>query len=71
MPADMVVAGYVKAGFWVSSTSNDMDIYASSRVIDDHGREVNYAGPPDPRDPPAVYPLGIGFLKVSHRNCVV
>ena len=68
MPSDMVVAGYMKAGFWVSSTSSDMDIYASLRVIDDHDREVNYAGPPDPRDATAVYPLGIGFLKVSHRK---
>ena len=68
MPNDTVLAGYMTLGLWVSSTSTDMDVYASVRVIDENGREVNFGGPPDLRHPTNVYPIGIGDLKVSHRK---
>lgn len=68
MPEDMVLAGYMKLGLWVSSTSSDMDINASVRVIDDQNREVEYSGPPDLTDSTNVYPVGLGWLKVSHRK---
>lgn len=73
MQEDMVLAGYMKLGLWVSSTSSDMDIYASVRVIDDGNHEVNYTGPTASEDSlktpsSGVTPLGIGWLKVSHRK---
>ncbi len=61
---DMTIAGYGKVVAWVSSTSADMDLYASVRVIDENGKEVQYALAPERRD----YPLGKGALKVSHRT---
>ena len=65
---DMVLAGYFKLGLWVSSSSSDMDIDAAVRVIDSNNREVDYAGPPDLTDAANVYPLSLGWLKVSHRK---
>ncbi len=34
VPEDMVLVGYMKAGLWVASTSSDMDVFISLRVID-------------------------------------
>jgi putative CocE/NonD family hydrolase len=68
MTDDIVLAGYMKAGLWVSSTSSDMDMYISVRVIDGQNREVDFSGPPDLKDPTNVYPVGMGWLKVSHRK---
>ena len=61
---DMTIAGYGKVVAYVSSTSADMDLYASVRVLDENGKEVQYALAPQRRD----YPLGKGALKVSHRT---
>ena len=41
MTEDMVLVGYMKAGLWVSSTSSDMDVYVSLRVLDEHDREIS------------------------------
>lgn len=68
VPEDLVLAGYMKLGLWVSSTSKDMDLYASVRVMDDKDQEVNYAGPPWWAEPTYVSPVGWGMLKVSHRK---
>ena len=68
MSEDMVLAGFMKLGLWVSSTSSDMDIYASVRVLDENGQEVSYSGAPDLDDLTNIYPVGIGWLKVSHRK---
>ncbi len=65
---DMVLAGYFKLGLWVSSTSSDMDIDAAVRVIDSNNQEVDYTGAPDLTDDANVYPLSLGWLKVSHRK---
>jgi predicted acyl esterase len=67
MPEDMVLAGYMKAGLWVSSTSRDMDVFVSLRVLDDHDREVRYESLVPPIDPTNIHPVGHGLLKVSHR----
>jgi hypothetical protein len=65
---DMVMAGYMKAGLWVSSTSSDMDVFVSLRVIDEQDREIRYETLVHPIDPVHIHPLGHGLLKVSHRK---
>ncbi len=67
MTEDMVLAGYMKAGLWMSSTSSDMDVFVSLRVIDDHDREVRYETVVHPIDPVHPHPVGHGLLKVSRR----
>ena len=68
MPEDMVLAGYMKAGLWVSSTSSDMDVFVSLRVIDEHDREIRYETMVHPIDPVHPHPVGHGLLKVSRRK---
>lgn len=68
MPEDMVLAGYMKAGLWVSSSSADMDVFVSLRVIDEHDREIRYESLVPPVDPRNIHPVGHGLLKVSHRT---
>jgi len=65
---DMVLIGYMKAGLWVSSTSNDMDAFVSLRVIDEEDREIRYESLVPPIDPANIHPVGHGLLKVSHRK---
>ncbi|GAB3109554.1 CocE/NonD family hydrolase [Aestuariicella hydrocarbonica] len=65
---DMVFAGYGKAKLWVSSTSADMDIFLSLRILDEDGKEVDYAGPTTMGMNVPNYPLAKGWLKVSHRK---
>jgi len=68
LPEDMVLVGYMKAGLWVSSTSRDMDVFVSLRVIDDQDREIRYEAAVHPADPINAHPVGHGLLKVSHRK---
>ena len=65
---DMVIAGYMKVGLWVSSTSSDMDVFVSLRVVDEHDREIRYESLVPPIDPGNIHPVGHGLLKVSHRR---
>ena len=67
MTEDLVLAGYMKAGLWVSSTSADMDVFVSLRVLDEHDREIRYESLVPPIDPANIHPVGHGLLKVSHR----
>lgn len=67
LPEEMVLVGYMKAGLWVSSTSSDMDVFVSLRVLDEQDREVRYESVVHPIDPAHVHPVGHGCLKVSHR----
>ena len=67
MAQDMVLAGYMKAGLWVSSTSRDMDVFISLRVIDAQDREIRYETMVHPIDPLHPHPVGHGLLKVSRR----
>ena len=67
MTRDMVLAGYGKLKVWVSSSSNDMDIYVSVRVLDERGNEVDYTGPTTMAFPARIKPVMKGWLKVSHR----
>ena len=65
---DMVLVGYMKVGLWVASTSSDMDVYVSVRVLDEHDREIRYESLVPPIDPANIHPVGHGLLKVSHRK---
>ena len=64
---DLVLVGYMKAGLWVSSTTSDMDVHVSLRVIDEEDREIRYEAVVLPMDPHNIFPVGFGSLKVSHR----
>ena len=65
---DMIFAGYSKASLWVSSTSADMDIYVTVRILDESGAEVDYTGPTTMGLASKSYPLAKGWLKASHRK---
>ncbi|WNV82960.1 CocE/NonD family hydrolase [Umezawaea sp. Da 62-37] len=67
LTTDLTLAGYMKVGLWVSSTSTDMDVFVSLRVIDEHDREIRYESVVLPIDPAHVHPVGHGLLKVSRR----
>ena len=65
---DMAVVGYMKAGLWVSSTSTDLDVFVSLRVIDENDREIRYESLVHPIDPVNPHPVGHGLLKASRRK---
>jgi putative CocE/NonD family hydrolase len=63
MPEDTEVTGPIVLVLWVSSTSSDMDIFATLRNIDPQGNdvfEVGQAGQP--------VPVTKGWLRASHRK---
>jgi predicted acyl esterase len=65
MPENALIAGYLKLVIWVSSTSSDMDIFASVRVMDENNEEIRYGFP----NRYGYYiPVTLGWLKVSHRK---
>ena len=68
MTEDMALVGYMKAGLWVSSTSSDVDVFVSLRVLDEHDREIRYEALVHPIDPVNPHPVGHGMLKVSRRK---
>jgi len=68
LPADAVLAGYGKVGMVVSSTSHDMDIYVSVRVIGEDGHEVDFTGFATSGFGDRPIPLMKGWLKASHRR---
>lgn len=61
---EVEIAGYIKAGLYVSSTTADMEIHMKVRVLDEYDREVIY---PARTSIERGLPLGFGALKVSHR----
>jgi uncharacterized protein len=65
---DAVVAGFGKLRLWVSSTSEDIDLFVSLRVIGEDDQEVDFAGFTTSGFPWRVAPLTKGWLKVSHRK---
>ncbi len=68
MSEDMTLAGYMKVGLWVASTSCDMDIFVSLRVLDENEREIRYESLVLPVDLNHIHPVGHGLLKVSRRR---
>jgi uncharacterized protein len=65
---DMVLAGYLKLGIWVSSTSHDMELHVSVRIMDENDREVQYQVAVFDGTTGRFFPVGFGGLKVSHRK---
>jgi predicted acyl esterase len=63
---DMVLAGYLKLVLWVSSTSNDMQIHASVRAMDEDNVQISYTVGSIMRS--KLFPVAQGALKVSHRK---
>lgn len=61
---DLELAGYIKAGLYVSSTTSDMEIHMKVRVLDENDQEVIY---PARTSMERGLPLGFGAMKVSHR----
>ncbi|WP_373987286.1 CocE/NonD family hydrolase [Duganella sp. BuS-21] len=68
MREDMTLAGYMKVGLWVASTSADMDVFVSLRVLDEQDREIRYESLVLPVDLNHIHPVGHGLLKVSRRK---
>ncbi len=65
---DTLLAGYMKMGAWVSSTSKDMEFHASVRVMDEDDHEVPYPVAMSEASAHKFAPLAWGALKVSHRK---
>ena len=64
MKADTEITGPIVLNLWVSSTSDDMDIFATLRHIDAKGRDVPELGQ---RGEPTEC-LTKGWLRASHRK---
>jgi predicted acyl esterase len=62
----MILAGYLKLVLWVASTTWDMQIHASVRVMDENNVQVSYTVGNLERFKSS--PIGQGALKVSHRK---
>jgi uncharacterized protein len=63
MTQEMEVTGPVAAKLFVSSDTNDADLFLVLRVFDAAGKEVVFIGSNDPRTP-----VGLGWLRASHRK---
>jgi len=63
MAEDMEVTGPLAASFWVSSTSEDMDLFLTLRNFDAAGNEVMETGQQG-----TPVPVAKGWLRVSHRE---
>ncbi len=65
---DSVIAGFGMVQLWVKSTSSDMDIFVSVRVIDTDDTQVDFTGFTTMGFPDRITPLTKGWLKASHRE---
>jgi hypothetical protein len=63
LPHDVEVTGPVAARFWVSSSTEDMDLFLTIRNFDAHGNEVLETGQQG-----TPVPVAKGWLRVSHRE---
>ncbi|MFN3655762.1 MAG: CocE/NonD family hydrolase [Pseudolabrys sp.] len=63
MPEDMEVTGPLAATIWVSSESEDMDLFLTLRNFDADGNEVMETGQQG-----APVPVAKGWLRASHRE---
>jgi uncharacterized protein len=63
LPADIEVTGPLAASFWVSSSSEDMDLFLTLRNIDPDGNDVMETGQQG-----TPVPVAKGWLRVSHRE---
>ena len=60
---DVEIAGPVKAKLFVSSSTPDMDIFATVCAFDPAGNEMTFIGAPEPK-----CPVTQGWLRVSQRK---
>lgn len=63
MPEDMEITGPLAASLWVSSSSEDMDLFLTLRHFDADGKEIMETGQQG-----APVPVAKGWLRVSHRE---
>jgi predicted acyl esterase len=63
LPHDVEVTGPVAARFWVSSSTEDMDLFLTIRNIDADGNEILETGQQG-----TPVPVAKGWLRVSHRE---
>jgi uncharacterized protein len=63
LPHDVEVTGPVAARLWVSSSSEDMDLFLTLRNIDPEGNEILETGQQG-----TPVPVAKGWLRVSHRE---
>jgi predicted acyl esterase len=63
LPLDLEVTGPLAASFWVSSASEDMDLFLTLRNFDADGNEVMETGQQG-----TPVPVAKGWLRVSHRE---
>ena len=56
-------AGPIKAKLWVSSSTDDMDLFATLRAFDPQGREIMFFSAVEPKAP-----VSQGWLRVSQRK---
>jgi len=63
MDADMEVTGPLAATFWVSSESEDMDLFLTLRHFDEAGNEIMETGQQG-----SPVPVAKGWLRASHRE---
>ncbi len=62
LASDMEFTGPVSARLWVSSTTEDADLFVVFRVFDPQGDEVVFQGAVEPNAP-----IAQGWLRASHR----
>lgn len=63
LAADLEITGPLAASFWVSSESEDMDLFLTLRNFDADGNEVMETGQQG-----SPVPVAKGWLRVSHRE---
>lgn len=63
LDADLELAGPVKATLWVSSSTRDMDLFATLRAYGPDGAEASFFSAVEPKAP-----LSQGWLRVSQRK---
>jgi predicted acyl esterase len=63
LPHDVEVTGPLAAVLWVSSSTEDMDLFLTVRTIDADGKEVLETGQQG-----TPVPVAKGWLRVSHRE---
>ncbi len=63
LPQDVEITGPLAASFWVSSSTEDMDLFLTLRNFDTNGNEVLETGQQG-----TPVPVAKGWLRVSHRE---
>lgn len=60
---DLELCGPIKTRLWVSSSTDDMDVFATLRAFDPQGREATFFSATEPK-----CPVSQGWLRASHRK---